>query len=159
MVHPPNLSRAESVTQLLGDDHRHLDDVLADAKRALATADLPHAAARFAEFRAGIEHHIVAEEHVLFPLLESLTGASSSGPTHEMRVEHAEIRTLLAEVTVGLLNGAAAVLAALATPLALLTALLLAHNDKEARIVYPASDRAARAAGALDGLLVRLQTI
>jgi iron-sulfur cluster repair protein YtfE (RIC family) len=151
-----HLPKAESVTQLLVDDHRRLDDLLADAKRALAAADARTAAALFAEFRDGLEAHIVAEEHVLFPLFEELTGTSGGGPTHVMRMEHADIRKLLAEISAGLTRAAAAP-ADLATPLAHLTALLTAHNGKEERILYPASDRAARASGQLEELLVRLQ--
>jgi len=148
-------SKAESVTRLLGDDHRRLDALLADAKRALAADDRPRAAARFGEFRAGLESHIAAEERVLFPRFEALTGIASGGPTHVMRVEHAQIRELLAEISAGLGDGASPT--PLSTPLAHLTALLLAHNGKEERVLYPASDRAARAAGEMEGLLEKLR--
>lgn len=148
------IPKAESVSQLLGEHHRRLDGVLGESKRALAAADFATAAPLFAAFRAGLEAHIVAEEHVLFPLFESLTDSAGGGPTHVMRGEHAEIRKHLAEVTHGLTRRSAA---GLTTPLAHLTAVLLAHNGKEERILYPATDHAARAAGELEGLMERLR--
>jgi iron-sulfur cluster repair protein YtfE (RIC family) len=145
---------AESVTRILGLDHRRLDALLADAKRLLATGDVPRAAGRFAAFRSGLERHIVAEEEVLFPAFEALTGASAAGPIQVMRAEHVEIRRLLAEVSSALEAGGGE---RPTTPLAALTARLYAHNGKEERILYPATDRAARAADGLDALLRALR--
>jgi hemerythrin superfamily protein len=135
---------------LLGLDHRRLDAILADAKRWLATGDLQRAYARFSAFRHGLEHHIVAEEEILFPTFEALTGASGGGPTHVMRMEHAEIRWLMAEVASNLERGGDE---GHTTPLAALTARVYAHNRKEERILYPATDQAtrdARRAGGTD---------
>ena len=121
----------ETVTQLLGDDHRHLDGVLADAKRALAAGDFAQAAAGFAEFRSGLERHIVVEEQVVFPAFEALGGPAACGPTKVMRMEHAEIRRLMTEVSAQLASGGEV---GHATPFAALTARLYAHNGKEERI-------------------------
>src|SRR5262245_3272100 len=144
---------ADSVAQILGSDHRRLDSILADAKRRLAAGDLPHAAARFSEFREGLERHIVAEEEVLFPALEALDGAAADGPARVMRSEHAEIRRLLAEVAASLACGGDE---RHTTPLAALTARIYAHNGKEERVLYPAADRLARDRGMLEQLVRRL---
>jgi len=146
----------DSVTRLLGDDHRRLDQRFAEAKRALAGGDAAGAARAFAEFRAGLERHIALEEQVLFPIFERLTGTAGGGPTHVMRVEHTEMKKLMAEISSALERGSAA--AELTSPFAYLTARLQAHNGKEERILYPAADHAAGEAGELDGLLVALQT-
>jgi iron-sulfur cluster repair protein YtfE (RIC family) len=143
-----------SVTQLLGLDHRRLDAILADAKRWLAAGDLPRASTRFSEFRDGLEHHIAAEEEILFPVFETLTGASGGGPTHVMRMEHAEIQRLMAEVASSLERGGDK---RHTTPLATLTARVYAHNGKEERIFYPAADRVARHPLVLKQLMHRLQ--
>jgi iron-sulfur cluster repair protein YtfE (RIC family) len=145
-----------SVTELLSFDHRCLDAVLAEAKRCLFAGELRTAAARFASFRDGLEHHIAAEEEVLFPALEAAAGAAASGPLHVMRAEHAEILRLLEEVATGLERGTEA---SPAPPLASLTARLYAHNGKEERILYPMSDRViAEADGdALAALVARLR--
>jgi iron-sulfur cluster repair protein YtfE (RIC family) len=138
-----------SVTGVLGLDHRRLDGILADAKRCLSAGDLPRASARFAAFRDGLERHIAVEEEILFPCFESLTGATA-GPTQVMRMEHAELRRLMAEVAASLGDEEQA------TPLAALTARIYAHNGKEERILYPAVDRVARDAGALESLVARV---
>lgn len=144
---------SNSVTELLGRDHRRLDTILADAKRWLVAGDLPRASARFAEFRDGLEHHIAAEEEILFPAFETLTGGARGGLTHIMRMEHAEIRRLMGEVASNLERGGDA---GHTTPLAALTARVYAHNGKEERILYPATDWAARD-GALEALVRRIE--
>jgi iron-sulfur cluster repair protein YtfE (RIC family) len=146
----------ESVTDLLGEDHRRLDALLAAAKQALHAGDAERGRAQFSAFRAGLERHIEAEEEVLFPAFERLTGAAGAGPTHVMRTEHRELRKLMAEIDAALEGGAGAGRAA---PLAALTALVYAHNGKEERILYPATDHAARAADELDALVRRLNVL
>ena len=153
MLANPSREPAHSVTQLLGEDHRRLDSILADAKRCLCAGDLRRAAVRFAEFRSGLERHIVAEEEILFPAFESLTG-STDGPTRVMRMEHVELRRLMAEVAASLEGGGDETNA---PPLAALTARIYAHNGKEERILYPATDRAALDAAILEDLVRRLQ--
>ena len=130
---------AESVAHLLGRDHRRLDAVLALAKQSLHAGDIARGRERFAEFRDGLERHIAAEEEVLFPAFEALAGGAGGGPTHVMRLEHAELRRLMAEIAGELERGGEA---GHATPLAALTARIYAHNGKEERILYPALDRA-----------------
>jgi iron-sulfur cluster repair protein YtfE (RIC family) len=154
MVEHGTTAAPASVTQLLGLDHRRLDAILADAKRWLAAGDLPRASSRFSEFRDGLEHHIAAEEEILFPAFEALTGAAGGGPTRVMRLEHAEIQSLMDEVASSLERGGDA---SHTTPLAALTARVYAHNGKEERILYPAADRVARDTLVLKQLMRRLQ--
>jgi hemerythrin-like domain-containing protein len=145
---------ADCAAELLGVDHRRLDAALADAKRLLVAGEVAAARERFGVFREGLERHIEAEEQVLFPVFEELTGAANGGPTSVMRAEHTELRKLMAEVA-GVLEMRVA--EGLTTPLAALTARIYAHNGKEERILYPMTDRLARAAGTLDELLRRLR--
>jgi iron-sulfur cluster repair protein YtfE (RIC family) len=126
---------SDSVTEILGADHRRLDAQLADVKRCLAAGSLREAAERFAAFRSGLERHIDVEEEVLFPVLERVTGTADAGPTHVLRAEHAELRRLMDEIAANLERDACR-----ATPLAALTARIYAHNGKEERILYPALD-------------------
>jgi iron-sulfur cluster repair protein YtfE (RIC family) len=140
-----------SVADLLGADHGRLDFLLADVKRLLAAGEVAGAAARFAAFRDGLERHIAVEEEVLFPAFDGAAGLA--GPIHVMRVEHAEIRRLMAEVASHLADGAGG---CRATPLAALTARVFAHNGKEERILYPGMDRAGLAAAVWAELLRRV---
>lgn len=152
MLHEIEGATGATFTAVLGEDHRRLDGLLADAKRALRADEIERASALFSTFRDGLERHIVAEEEVLFPAFETLTGVAA-GPTRVMRAEHAEIRALLREIAERLEHRGHE---RHTTPLASLTALLYAHNGKEERILYPATDRAASAAGTLGALLEKL---
>lgn len=145
---------ARSVSELLGADHLRLDVLLAETKQRLSAGDRAAARARFAAFRSGLERHIVAEEDQLFPAFEALLGPPGMRPTAVMRSEHAQIRRLLAEVAAALEPAEGELPVA---ELAALTALLLAHNGKEERILYPAADRAAQEAGQLESLLGKLR--
>lgn len=151
MADESSTPETRTVTELFGRDHRRLDGLLADTKRSLAAGELERAATLFSQFREGLERHIVAEEEVLFPVFEELTGIAG-GPTTVMRSEHAEIRRYLAEVADRLQDRADQ---DRTTPLAALTALLYAHNGKEEKILYPMTDRAAEEAGRLDALVAR----
>jgi iron-sulfur cluster repair protein YtfE (RIC family) len=145
----------EGLTQLLGLDHRRLDGILADAKRRLVAGDLARARVRFAEFRSGLEHHILVEEEIVFPAFEALCGPAAGEPTRVMRAEHVEIRRLMAEVAASLERGS---VDGRTTPLAALTARIYAHNGKEERILYPAADRVAAEAGASEALVARVMS-
>lgn len=148
----PDADAPGTVTELLGADHRRLDALLADAKRALAAGEPARARPLFTAFHEGLERHIVAEEEILFPTFEELTGMVG-GPTQVMRSEHVDIRKLLEEIAERLEQGSEG---GYTTPLASLTALLYAHNGKEERILYPATDRAASGAGRLEALLAKI---
>src|SRR5262245_31236248 len=144
----------ESLTQEFRVDHQRLDAILAAAKRSLHAGDIARGLARFREFRDGLERHIAAEEEVLFPSFEALMGGTGSGPTHVMRVEHAELRRLMAEIVATLERGGAE---EHVTPLAALTARIYAHNGKEERILYPAIDRAVAQDAGAEALLRKLR--
>jgi hemerythrin-like domain-containing protein len=146
----------ESLTHLLSLDHRRLDAVLAAAKQSLHAGDIVRGFARFSEFRDGLERHIAAEEEVLFPVFEALTGGAGGGLTSVMRLEHGEIRRLMAEIASELERGGED---GNPTPLAALTARIYAHNGKEERILYPAMDEATRDADALEALLPRIRAL
>ena len=121
-------------------DHRRCDDALARAAQAGTAGDWGAAGAAFETFRAAITRHIAAEEDVLFPAFERATGRSSlGGPTEIMRVEHEQLRELF--------DWMARVLASREADLyrqlhEALFALLLQHNVKEERMMYPMLDRA-----------------
>jgi hemerythrin-like domain-containing protein len=148
------LMSTDSVTEIFSLDHRRLDAILADAKRGLAAGDIAQASERFSEFRSGLERHIAVEEEVLFPAFEALAGAAAARPTEVMRREHVELRRLMAEVSAQLERGGEP---GHATPFAALTALVYAHNGKEERILYPATDAAAQKADALEALVERVR--
>ena len=141
---------SQSITTLLGADHRWLDQRLVEAKRRLAAGEVARAAEEFAAFRAGLERHIEVEETVLFPALERHTGAAL---TAVLREEHVELRRLL-EAVAGALR--ASTPGSHATPWPALTARIYAHNGKEERLLYPLADQRLRAEPQLRAELIGL---
>lgn len=139
-----------SISDFMVSDHRRCDDALARAAQAGATGDWSAARAAFEAFHAAITRHIAAEEEVLFPAFERATGRSSlGGPTEIMRVEHEQLRELFDWMTRVLASREADLHRELHEAL---FALLLQHNVKEERMMYPMLDRAlAEQAGELVG--------
>lgn len=147
------------VTTSIGDfmvsDHRRCDDALARAAQAGATGDWSAASAAFEAFHGAITRHIAAEEDVLFPAFERATGRSSiGGPTEIMRVEHEQLRELFDWMRDVLASREAALYRELHEAL---FALLLQHNVKEERMMYPMLDRAL--AGQTDELVRRCREL
>jgi iron-sulfur cluster repair protein YtfE (RIC family) len=143
-----------TVSEYLESDHRRLDAILIEVDRLVADAACDAAAARFADFTSGLGRHIDAEEHVLFPAFERLTGMVT-GPTMVMRTEHVEIRRWMA-LAGARLAGADAV--GYRAAVQGLESVLGPHNRKEEDILYPMCDRAAGTDGA-DDLVRRMQAV
>ena len=152
----PTRASGDTVSELLGEDHRRLDAVLGDAKRRLREGAAGAAAERFAAFRAGLERHIEVEERDLFPAFEERTGMRGAGPTEVMRAEHREIQRLLGEIAAALAREGSPDCTAL---FGALTGVLLAHNGKEEKILYPMSDRVLEDSPARAEILRRIRAL
>jgi len=59
-----------TLTQTLGNDHGHCDELFAAAEAAVGAGDWDGAQARFEAFRDALERHLDFEESRLFPALE-----------------------------------------------------------------------------------------
>lgn len=127
-----------TVTEYLEADHRRLDAIIPGVERLAAAGAYGDAAARFAEFKAGLDRHIEVEEQILFPTFESATGMTA-GPTQVMRAEHADIREWMRVATGSIAEGDAELLAEAIDGL---TRALSAHNVKEEGMLYPMTDEA-----------------
>ena len=127
------------VSEYLEYDHRRLDEILPDVRQLAGAGDFGTAAQRFAEFFCGLSRHIDAEEQILFPSFEQLTGITG-GPTVVMRAEHVEIRREMSAIAEALdtRDGDA-----FASALGRMTGVLIDHNMKEEAILYPMTDRSA----------------
>lgn len=148
-------SGARNVSEYLGEDHRRLDAIVTEVERLLGANAYLDAGKMFGEFACGLNRHIVAEEEILFPTFERMTGMAS-GPTAVMREEHVEIRQLLDEVSAAIGNQDAA--GALESIRAIVS-VLSDHNRKEEGILYPMTDRAAGGDRERDELVRRLQAV
>lgn len=137
----------QTITQYLSAEHRHCDNLFADAETAAAKDDLAGAQAGFAAFQREMEQHLSKEENTLFPAFEQATG-SSRGPTSVMRMEHEQMRELFAEMKAALDANDTGSYAGLSETLLIL---MQQHNMKEEQMLYPMADRALGDSGSIIG--------
>ena len=126
-----------SISETLGEEHRHCDGLFAAAEAAVDAGAWEEAAARLAEFREALESHLTLEEERLFPALEAVE-PNAQGPTGVMRQEHRHMRALAEELGQALAaRDRERYLGAAET----LLVLMQQHNAKEEHVLYPMSDR------------------
>ena len=128
----------ESVTAYLSWDHDRLDALLESVRDRVARGEWGEARREYGEFDRGLDRHIRLEEGILFPAFEALT-PTGAGPTAVMREEHRAIRAALDFMRAALARGDAN---SFHDGVAALLTVLPAHNVKEERVLYPATDRA-----------------
>lgn len=126
-----------TISARLGGHHRECDALFASADNAVAQGDWAVATTAFAAFRRELEAHFEAEENVLFPRFEAVTGMTS-GPTEVMRAEHAGMRESLARIADALLRRDADDFGGESETLFVM---MQQHNMKEEGVLYPMCDR------------------
>jgi hemerythrin-like domain-containing protein len=140
-----------TIRAYMTDDHRHCDDLFADAEQAAGKGQVAVALAAFGHFRQAVLAHFAAEEGTLFPAFEARTGMSM-GPTRVMRMEHEQIRTLLTDAVDALERSDSADFLGIAETLLIM---MQQHNMKEENILYPMCDE--HLADVSGDLLARLE--
>lgn len=125
-----------NIRTLMTDDHRHCDDLFAEAEQALARNDAKAALAAFVHFRDAVQAHFASEEQTLFPTFEARTGIRM-GPTQVMRMEHEQMRALLDEAGSALSAGDLESYLGHAETLLIM---MQQHNMKEENVLYPMCD-------------------
>lgn len=127
-----------NITDYLTTDHRSCDDLFAAAEQAVSDEDWEAAKATGDKFLAEMSRHFGMEEDVVFPAFEEATGMQG-GPPAMMRIEHQQMRALLAQLRTALdAKDQRAYLGAAET----LLVMMQQHNMKEENILYPMTDRA-----------------
>ncbi|MDP3595820.1 MAG: hemerythrin domain-containing protein, partial [Nitrospirota bacterium] len=86
-----------TISSMFDEDHDRLDELF-KTFHLLKRTDPAKAQQAFADFKIGLQRHMVWEEGVLFPLWEKKTGMTEGGPTFVMRQEHREIGESLAAI-------------------------------------------------------------
>ena len=137
-----------SYQQALTAQHRACDAAFAAIEQAAYRKDWAAAASAAQTFIDNTETHFHFEEEVLFPALEAAT-PMAGGPVSVMRIEHAQMRELFADLRAGTENRDIAMLADAAETLLML---MQQHNMKEESVLYPIADRSLS-----DDLLGRLE--
>jgi hemerythrin-like domain-containing protein len=123
-------------TEPLHQHHKHCDDLFATAEALAHAGDWSACLTAAQGFRAEIEAHFATEEEVLFPAFGAATGMSG-GPVAVMRMEHAQMRDLLAQMVSA---ASAKDRNAFAGTADTLLILMQQHNMKEENILYPMCD-------------------
>ena len=141
-----------TIRTFMTEDHRHCDDLFAEAEQAMAKKNFEAATAAFEHFRNAMLAHFDTEEKTLFPTFEAKTGMSM-GPTQVMRMEHIQIRTLMADAVDALNQRNFDDYLGLADTLVIM---MQQHNMKEENILYPMCDQ--HLVGETPALLARLET-
>ncbi|MCC2641575.1 MAG: uncharacterized protein K0S45_1988 [Nitrospira sp.] len=117
-------------------DHERLDGLFASFQQQ-KRQDFARAKEAFAEFKLGLQRHILWEEELLFPKWEENSGMAEGGPTQVMRTEH----RLIADCLEAIHQKLQAQNADSDKDEQRLLELLKAHNMKEERILYPSMDQ------------------
>ncbi|MCP3984987.1 MAG: hemerythrin domain-containing protein [bacterium] len=118
--------------------HRKCDEMFASAEEDVSEKSWTLASQKFAEFNAAIARHLAQEENVLFPAFEEATGMTQ-GPTAMMRMEHEQMRSLLAQLAEAAGTQDASRFLGLSETLMVL---IQQHNMKEEQMLYPMCDQA-----------------
>ncbi|MDE2306779.1 MAG: hemerythrin domain-containing protein [Xanthomonadaceae bacterium] len=124
------------LTDFLTADHGDCDELFAKAENAAADGDRAVAQAAYAGFEAAMERHLSIEETVLFPEFEARSGMVG-GPTAVMRMEHGQIRAMMAQLRQALEDRELDDFLGLSETLHIL---IQQHNMKEEQMLYPLCD-------------------
>jgi len=125
-------------SHILHDHHRHCDGLFIAAEESVQSGDWAAASSAFEHFNGQMQAHFEAEESVLFPAFEAATGMTQ-GPTQMMRMEHQQMRTLLAQLEFACAEQDEDSYSGAAETLLML---MQQHNMKEENILYPMCDQA-----------------
>lgn len=127
-----------TIGEAMHDDHRHCDELFAQAEERVAAGDFAGGTPAFAAFTAALDRHFKLEEDLLFPALEGQTGGPI-GPTQMMRTEHQQMRQALAAMEQALATQDGSGFLGQSETLLII---MQQHNMKEENILYPMMDRA-----------------
>jgi iron-sulfur cluster repair protein YtfE (RIC family) len=132
-------------TQPLRHHHKHCDDLFAAAEALAHANDWTGCESASAKFLAEMEAHFATEEQVVFPAFAAASGMSG-GPVTVMRMEHTQMRELMAQMAAALKARDRNAYGGAADTLLIL---MQQHNMKEENILYPMCD-SSLAATAID---------
>ncbi|MDP6377600.1 MAG: hemerythrin domain-containing protein [Pseudomonadales bacterium] len=126
-----------TISAFMQDNHRQCDELYAAAEEAVANQEWERADKLWQAFADQLEVHITErEEGRLFPALEAAGGPGN--PVRMMRMEHEQIRALVAQMVDALAAREQQQFLGLGETLLLLTQ---QHNMKEENILYPIMDQ------------------
>ncbi len=126
-----------NVTEYLAWDHDAQEDLLLETRDAADRGDLASASSRYDAYERGLQRHMRLEERILFPLIEAVV-PSVAGVVLDMRQEHGVVRRRLEAMRKALIAGD---LDDFRRSYEALGWVLLAHEAREEKLLYPVLDR------------------
>jgi len=141
-----------TIRSFMTEDHRHCDDLFAEAEQAVSKKNMELALVAFGRFRSSMLAHFDSEEKTLFPTFEAKTGMRM-GPTQVMRMEHEQLRGLLDDAMNALQKADVDDYLGQADTLVIM---MQQHNMKEENMLYPMCDQHLTAE--VPAVLARLET-
>ena len=117
--------------------HGQCDQLYADGENSLLDEQMEEGVGQITIFLSEMERHFLMEETVLFPTFEDISGIRQ-GPTQVMRMEHQQIRNLLARMSDAVTRMDRDEILEVGETLLIL---MQQHNMKEEGILYPMVDQ------------------
>ena len=117
--------------------HGQCDQLYADGENSLLDEQMEEGVGQITTFLSEMERHFLMEETVLFPTFEDISGMRQ-GPTQVMRMEHQQIRNLLARMSDAVTRVDRDEILEVGGTLLIL---MQQHNMKEEGILYPMVDQ------------------
>lgn len=124
-----------TIVDFMSANHHVCDDSFANAEQAALAGNWDEAEILFNFFRADMARHFRMEEEELFPALIAAHGPA--GPVQMMRMEHAQMNTLLEQMAGSVAHRNAQKYGGLAETLLIV---MQQHNLKEEQMLYPMAD-------------------
>ncbi|MCW8945581.1 MAG: hemerythrin domain-containing protein [Sedimenticola sp.] len=126
-----------TITETMAHDHRHCDEFFAEAEELISQGDWEQGKEKFKAFQEATENHFSMEEGILFPGFEQRSG-QTMGPTQMMRMEHTQMRQLLADMEAAVTYEDEERYLGLSETLMMV---MQQHNMKEEQMLYPMTDQ------------------
>ncbi|PCI27825.1 MAG: hypothetical protein COB67_07740 [SAR324 cluster bacterium] len=123
---------AGSIMQYMAYDHKRCDNLYADAESLILEGETEAGAEVMQGFIVGMLRHFRIEEELLFLAFEQATGMTE-GPTQMMRMEHQQMKAIMAQMQSTLESGAVDQVPGLGDTLLIL---MQQHNMKEENMLY-----------------------
>ncbi|MCR4304284.1 MAG: hemerythrin domain-containing protein [Gallionella sp.] len=142
----------QTIAEFMSARHHACDESFAIAEQAVLANNWSDAEAAFNKFSTELAVHFRMEENELFPALVSAGGPG--GPVQMMRMEHAQMNTLIDQMAATLTYRDAQGYGGLSETLLIV---MQQHNLKEEQILYPIADNIL--ATQREALLGRMQMV
>lgn len=126
----------QTIVKFMSVNHHACDDAFAIAEQAALSSNWDKAETAFNDFRTGMAKHFRMEEDELFPALISAGGPA--GPVQIMRMEHAQMNTLIEQMAGTLARHDNQEYGGLSETLLIV---MQQHNLKEEQMLYPIADQ------------------